>query len=137
MSPAYLVDADRVINHFNGVGPITRRLEELRPAGLAPSIVSVAALYEGVHYARDPERSRVVLSRFLSGVTVLPIDERVCDVFGRERGKLRQPGRIVGDFDPKKVTRLCMPPSALTPPPGAPTAAWAGASAEADRARED
>lgn len=37
--------------------------------------------------------------RFLDGVTVMPIDEEVCDLFGRERGKLRQQGRLIGDFD--------------------------------------
>lgn len=37
--------------------------------------------------------------RFLDGITVMPIDEEVCDLFGRERGKLRQQGRLIGDFD--------------------------------------
>ena len=40
-----------------------------------------------------------MLSRFLSTVTVLPVDDVVCDIFGRERGKLRQQGTIIGDFD--------------------------------------
>lgn len=99
MSPRYLLDTDWVIDHFNGIEAITRRLEELRPAGLALSVISLAELYEGVHYSRDPVRSRAVLSRFLGGVTVVPIDDGVCDLFGRERGKLRQQGRLIGDFD--------------------------------------
>ncbi|MBI3989954.1 MAG: hypothetical protein HY347_10105 [candidate division NC10 bacterium] len=36
MSLAYLVDTDWIIDHFNQVEPITRKLEELRPAGLEP-----------------------------------------------------------------------------------------------------
>jgi tRNA(fMet)-specific endonuclease VapC len=74
VSLRYLLDTDWVIDHFNGVEAVTRRLEEFRPAGLALSVISLAELYEGVHYD-------------------------VCDLFGRERGKLRQRGRLIGDFD--------------------------------------
>jgi predicted nucleic acid-binding protein len=45
-----------------------------------------------VHYARDPAASRRVLSRFVAGLTVVPVDDEICDIFGRERGKLRQQG---------------------------------------------
>jgi predicted nucleic acid-binding protein len=62
-------------------------------------VISLAELYEGVHYARDPAASRRVLSRFVAGLTVVPVDDEICDIFGRERGKLRQQGRTVGDFD--------------------------------------
>ena len=34
MSLAYLVDTDWVIDHFHGIAAVTRKLEELRPAGL-------------------------------------------------------------------------------------------------------
>ena len=99
MSPGALLDTDWVIDHFNGIATITRRIEELRPLGLALSVISLAELYEGVHYSRNPPRSREVLLRFLDGVAVMPVDEEVCDVFGRERGMLRQQGRLIGDFD--------------------------------------
>lgn len=99
MSLAYLVDTDWVIDHFHGVETVTRKLDELRPAGLAISIVSLAELYEGIHYSRDPDKGRAVLARFLTGVTVLPLDEEVCDRFGLERGRLRQRRVTVGDFD--------------------------------------
>jgi predicted nucleic acid-binding protein len=44
VSLAYLVDTDWVIDHFHGVEDVTRKLEELRPAGLAISVVSLAEL---------------------------------------------------------------------------------------------
>lgn len=99
MSLAYVVDTDWIIDHFNGIDPVTRRLDEMRPAGLAVSIVSVAELYEGVLYSQNPTKSKAVLQRFIDGVSVLPIDEEVCEVFGRERGRLRPRGRVIGDFD--------------------------------------
>ncbi len=99
MSLAYLVDTDWIIDHFNQVESITRKLEELWPAGLAISIISLAELYEGVHYSRNPAQSEAILQHFVAGVTVLPIDEKVCRIFGRERGKLRQERKAIGDFD--------------------------------------
>ena len=35
----------------------------------------------------------------IDGVTVLPLDEGICDRFGLERGRLRQERLTVGDFD--------------------------------------
>ena len=32
-------------------------------------------------------------------MTVLGIDEEVCKIFGRERGKLRKQGQLIGDLD--------------------------------------
>tara|TARA_B100000315_G_scaffold188700_1_gene178422 strand:+ start:1209 stop:1604 length:396 start_codon:yes stop_codon:yes gene_type:complete len=96
----YLVDTDWVINHLRGVEPITRKLDDLSPEGLALSIISLAELYEGVYYSRNPVRSEEVLKRFLdSELTILGIDEETCQVFGRERGRLRQEGRSIGDMD--------------------------------------
>lgn len=99
MSPAYVVDTDWIIDHLNGIEQITLKLEEMRSAGLAVSIVSLAELYEGVLYSKSPAQSKAVLQRFLAGISVLPIDEDVCEVFGRERGRLRQRGTAIGDFD--------------------------------------
>ena len=56
-------------------------------------------LSEGVHYSRHPEQSQRALETFLEDVSVLGIDEEVCKLFGRERGRLRQQGALIGDFD--------------------------------------
>jgi tRNA(fMet)-specific endonuclease VapC len=95
----YLVDTDWIIDHLSGATAVTKRLAELRPAGLAVSIISLAELYEGIHYSRDPVRSEASLQQFLAGLSVLAIDDEVCRIFGRERGRLRQQGRTIGDFD--------------------------------------
>ena len=99
MTGGYLVDTDWVIDHFNGIRAVTGRLQQLRSAGLAISIVSLAELYEGIHYSLDPTRSEAAPQRFLAGVSVLGVDEEICRVFGRERGRLRRQGRMIGDFD--------------------------------------
>jgi tRNA(fMet)-specific endonuclease VapC len=77
---SYLIDTDWVIDHLRQVEVVTRRLEELTPEGLALSIVSLAELYEGVYYSRDPVRSEEVLKNFLSPeLAILSIDEETCE----------------------------------------------------------
>ena len=98
-NPSYLIDTDWIIDHLCGIEPVTRRLHELEPHGLAISVISLAELYEGAHYSRDPIRSKFSLQRFVEGVVVLPIDEEICNLFGKERGRLRKLGRTVGDCD--------------------------------------
>jgi len=73
----YLLDTDWIIDHLNGVAAVAARLKELQPAGLAGTS----------------------LQQFLTGLSILPIDDEVCRIFGRERGRLRQQGRTIGDFD--------------------------------------
>ncbi len=55
---SFLVDTDWVIDHLNGVEAVTRRLQALRTQGLALSIISIAELWEGVHFSKDPARCR-------------------------------------------------------------------------------
>ncbi len=96
----YLIDTDWVIDHLRLVAPVTTRLAELTPEGLALSIVSLAELYEGVYYSRDPVQSEEVLKSFLNpDLQILGIDEETCQIFGRERGRLRQQGQNIGDMD--------------------------------------
>jgi tRNA(fMet)-specific endonuclease VapC len=82
------------------VETVSRRLEDLAPEGLALSVVSLAELYEGVYYSRDPAQSEEVLKQFLDpDLEILTIDEKTCRLFGRERGRLRQQGTSMGDMD--------------------------------------
>lgn len=97
--PSYLVDTDWIIDHLCGIELVTRKLCDLEPEGLAISVISLAELYEGAHYSRDPLHSLAALQRFAAGLVVLPLDDEVCSLFGKERGRLRQLGRTVGDCD--------------------------------------
>jgi predicted nucleic acid-binding protein len=47
---------------------------------LAISIISLAELSEGVHYSPNPEQSRQALEAFLEDVSVLGIDEEICNM---------------------------------------------------------
>jgi predicted nucleic acid-binding protein len=99
MTLRYLIDTDWVIHYLNGRDDIVRRLDELQPEGLGVSVISLAELYEGIDYSTHPEGNEQDLHDFLRGVNVLGIDEEACKMFGRERGRLRKAGQLIGDFD--------------------------------------
>lgn len=95
----YLIDTDWTIDYISGVERIIARVDEFRPAGIAISILSVAELYEGAFYSRDPSASERALQDFISSVEVLELDDAICRIFAQERGRLRAAGTIIGDFD--------------------------------------
>ena len=99
MPVSYLVDTDCVIQHFRKVHRVTTRLNELWPRGLNLSIISLAELWEGVHYSKDPDTSRAELEQFLLLVSVIPVTGEICRRFGALRGELRKGGKLVADFD--------------------------------------
>lgn len=99
MTITYLLDTDWAVHHLNGHAAIIQRLQALQPEGLGLSVVALAELYEGVCYSRDPAQSEQKLNDFLESVTVVGIDEATAKIFGRERGRLRAEGMLIGDMD--------------------------------------
>ncbi len=99
MSLTYLIDTDWVIHHLNNHTAVVERLQALQPEGLGLSVVALAELYEGVSYSRDPEESERKLNDFLDSVNIVGLDEQTARIFGRERGRLRRAGQIIGDMD--------------------------------------
>lgn len=96
----YLIDTDWIINHLKGESKVVKKLEELAPEGVAISMISLAELYEGVYYSRDPAKSQELLDEFLApDLKILNVDEEICKVFGKERGRLRQQRKMISDFD--------------------------------------
>jgi tRNA(fMet)-specific endonuclease VapC len=75
------------------------KLEELRSQELSVSFTALAGLYEGVYYSKNPEASQRGVDDFLVEMPVLGLKAEICQTFGRERGKLRKHGNIIGDFD--------------------------------------
>ncbi len=54
MKVSYLIDTDWIIDHLNKKVEVKEKIKELRSEGIALSIISLAELYEGVHYSKDP-----------------------------------------------------------------------------------
>ena len=95
----YLIDTNWVVHCLHGVARVTARLDQLMPEGVGLSIVSMAELYQGVFFSTNPEGNERALDQFLAGIDVVPIDDDVCRMFTRERGRLRAAGTPIGDFD--------------------------------------
>lgn len=58
MKVSYLIDTDWIIDHLNKKVEVKEKIKELRSEGIALSIISLAELYEGVHYSKDPIESQ-------------------------------------------------------------------------------
>jgi tRNA(fMet)-specific endonuclease VapC len=95
----YLVDTDWIIHYLRGAEKVTQKLISVKVEGLAISMVSLAEIYEGVCQSPDPLANERVLKDFLTGVSVLQVDEEICKTFGKERARLRKQGKLIGDFD--------------------------------------
>ena len=95
----YLVDTDWVISYQRGIPRVVNRLNALLPHGVGLSIVSIAELYEGVIYSTDPYAEERALRNFLNSVGIVWLDEEVCRIFARERGRLRADGTRIEDLD--------------------------------------
>jgi tRNA(fMet)-specific endonuclease VapC len=100
MSLSYLVDTDWIIHYLNGNRKFVERLKSLKKEeGLGISIISLAELYEGIYYSTNRSGNEEGLNNFLTGVTVLGIDEEICKIFGKKRGNLRRQKKMIGDID--------------------------------------
>lgn len=99
MKLSYLIDTDWIIHYLNGNSGIVEKIGSLEKEGLAASVISVAELYEGIYYSTNPAGNEKALNDFLGGISTLGIEDEVCKVFGKERGRLRQEKKMIGDFD--------------------------------------
>ena len=99
MKVSYLIDTDWVIHYLNGHKGIMEKLESLKEEGLAISVISLAELYEGVYYSTKPDADEAALNDFLTDISIFGIENEICKLFGKERGKLRKAKKMVGDFD--------------------------------------
>ena len=99
MKLTYLIDTDWIIHYLNGNSGIVEKIGTLEREGLAASVISLAELYERIYYSTNPVGNEKALNDFLSGISTLGIEDEVCKVFGKERGRLRQEKKMIGDFD--------------------------------------
>ena len=99
MKISYLIDTDWIIHYLNGNRNIVAKLRSLEKDGLTISVISLAELYEGIYYSTNPDGNKRALDDFLSGVSIIGIEDEICRLFGKERGKLRQVKKMIGDFD--------------------------------------
>jgi predicted nucleic acid-binding protein len=55
---------------------------------------------DGAYGATDPSQGLARVRDFLMGVeNILPVQEEIAEIFGRERQRLRKAGSTIGDLD--------------------------------------
>lgn len=99
MKISFLIDTDWIIHYLNGNRNIVAKLRSLEKDGLTISVISLAELYEGIYYSTNPDGNEKALKDFLSGVSIIGVEDEICRLFGKERGRLRQVKKMIGDFD--------------------------------------
>lgn len=100
VAPAYLLDTDWVIEYLADREPVASRVQSLELTRTVISVASVAELYDGAFWSREPELALTALRLFLAeGVAVIPFSTAIAREVGRERGRLRREGSSIGDFD--------------------------------------
>lgn len=96
----YLIDTDWVIHWLHGVRRVMDRVDQLRPDGIAISVISLAELYDGVFGGTDPAAKEQELLDFLArGIASVELDAATATLFARERSRLRRAGSPIGDLD--------------------------------------
>ena len=94
-----LLDTDWAIHYLNNNPQVTRRLDSLRPGGIAISIISIAELYEGIVNSSNPEDDERELFDFLRPFPIIDLNVPICRIFGVERARLRAAGTLIKDMD--------------------------------------
>jgi len=99
MTVRYLLDtnaASYIVNKKNAA--MDRRLAKVPIPELGVSAVTEGELRYGSTRSGSPHLQATV-DRFLTGVTILPWDSKVAQVYGRLRAALEREGRLLGSLD--------------------------------------
>ena len=99
MKLTYLVETDWAVHWLRGREDVIHKLRQFQEQGVGLSVISLAELYTGINYSTDPASARTGLDNFLSLVTVLGVNQEICQIFGEENARLRKEGQVIGDFD--------------------------------------
>lgn len=95
----FLMDTDWIIHYLNGKQIYVEKVKNLKPDGLGISIISFCEIFEGIFGSKEPQKHETGFKEFLSGVTVIELNEDVCKKFGELRNELRKKGELIADFD--------------------------------------
>lgn len=95
----YLVDSDWIIDALVGIPSAVSALEQHAQDTLAVSIISFGELFDGAYDLPDPDQRLASFRRFLSGFTVLGLNDPIMELFARHRYRLRREGNIIPDMD--------------------------------------
>lgn len=96
----YMLDTNIIIYAKNRrpVSVIERLLQQ-KPEDLCISAITLAELEFGAAKSSNPARNRMALTLFLSGMQVIPFDNRAAQEYGDIRYDLSRRGVVIGGND--------------------------------------
>ena len=78
---------------------VLQRLLQHEPSEISISAITMAELEYGISHSSNPDRNRIALRMFLSGITILPFDENAAYEYGKIRQDLQSKGKLIGGND--------------------------------------
>jgi predicted nucleic acid-binding protein len=95
----FVLDSNIAIAALNGVEAVRSRLAQIPSDEVGLPIVAMAELTFGAYKSRRRDENLARLARLRQSLSVLPLTERVVDVYGRTRATLESRGIVKSDFD--------------------------------------
>jgi len=96
---AYLLDTDTCIGVLRQRPGMMQRLSKVAPTDCAISMVTVYELFCGLAKAREPDKERSKVEKFVSAVIELPFDRAAAESAARIRCDLERRGMTIGPYD--------------------------------------
>lgn len=84
---------------MNGKFDLNKKFDAVPAEDRFISEITLAELKFGVENSKNPEKNRLTLADFLTGVTILPVFPAL-DLYAKEKARLRKAGTPVDDFEP-------------------------------------
>lgn len=78
---------------------VLTRFQECTPQDMCISSITLAELEYGVSKSSQPEKNKLALMMFLSGIAVLPFDDAAAIEYGSIRTALEKKGTPIGSND--------------------------------------
>lgn len=94
----YLLDTSAIVNHLRGKKSLEASILE---KGCAISIITQAELFYGAYKSDQPQKSLVKVRQMLEElmIEVLPLDEKILEIYGKAKAELEKKGKRLDEFD--------------------------------------
>ena len=96
----YMLDTNMIAYAKNRrPASVLHELQQHDPSEISISSITMAELEFGVHNSSMPERNRMALMMFLSGISIIPFDSVAAFEYGYIRHRLKTLGTPIGAND--------------------------------------
>ena len=94
----YLFDTNICIYYIKGRFGLKEKLNSINKESRFISEISLAELKFGVNTSQFPDKNKIILEDFLTGIQILPILSSL-DIYAKEKARLKKKGELIDDFD--------------------------------------